>query len=75
MDQLYLFIKKYYKHERFEGRNGPIWGSDYSQTVYEGYRKDLERFGFAWISKFESVTGNAIRFTMKDVEAGEISTL
>lgn len=61
---VYAFLKAHYKHERFEGRNGPIWGEDYAERITRSVIADFTRYGYrgALISRHESANGEAIRF-------------
>jgi hypothetical protein len=61
-EALYQFLKDHYKAERFHLREGDVWGHDYSQVVTQGSLDSLNANGFAFISKYESATGNAIKF-------------
>ncbi len=61
-DELYEFVFRNYKHERFEGRNTKEWGEDYSLRIVRDYMQTLNDNGIAYISKFESVTGQFIKF-------------
>jgi len=58
---VYEFLKRHYKHERFEGRNG-AWCRDYSSVVARSAVDDLEKYGESLISMNESTSGVAIRF-------------
>lgn len=60
-NDLYNFLKKWYKHERFEARNEGDY-KDYSHIVTRGRMQRLEQFGTDLISRHESVTGSAIRY-------------
>lgn len=70
-DDLYNFLKRWYKHDRFEGRNDGDF-KDYSHIVTRGRVDSLERFGTDLISRHESVTGSAIRFN-RNLEVIETS--
>lgn len=61
-EAVYEFIKKHYKHDRFEGRNGPVWSENYSHCVVRSHVESLEKYGYCYISQFESKTGDAIKF-------------
>ena len=53
-DAHYEFLKRYYRAEFFEGRNGSIWGINYSYN--------LARVGYGIILKHESITGETIYY-------------
>lgn len=61
-DELYAFIKRWYKHERFEARNEGTWCPDYSRRIVISYMEDLLKQGNGLISCHESVTGQALWF-------------
>lgn len=54
-------IKQYYKTERLTGRDGPVWGEDYSQMVITSRLEDIRKYGYTLISCHESVTGKAVK--------------
>jgi hypothetical protein len=58
-DDLYAFLSRHYKHERFAGRDGGRWG-DYSAIVTRNRLTDVTRRGYDLISRHESRTGEAI---------------
>lgn len=60
--EIYNFIKKHYKHSRFEARNNQGWGEDYSHRIVASYVVDLEKYGVSHISRHESVTGEGLTF-------------
>ena len=59
---LYEFLKGMYKHSRFEGRNGPVWGSDYSKRIERHHRESLDKYGVSHISSHESATNQVVCF-------------
>jgi len=61
-NELYEFVFRNYKHDRFEGRNTKEWGEDYSLRIVRDYMQTLQENGIAYISKHESVTGQFIKF-------------
>lgn len=70
-EQLYNFLKKHYRHERFEGRNGKTWGESYSINIANHSYRDLADYGYSLISSHESATGKAVIFdTNLNVMAG-----
>lgn len=60
-DQMYAFLKQWYKHDRFEGRNGD-WCPNYSSIVTQSGLDHITKYGYGCISRHESVTGQAIFF-------------
>lgn len=60
-DELYAFLKKAYKHERFEGRNDRDY-PDYSHIVTRGRMNALSAQGYDVISRHESATGQMFIF-------------
>ncbi len=64
-DSVREFLREWYLHSRFEGRDGPIWGANYSGLVVESKLEQLELYGEAGISMYESRTGKPIKFNGK----------
>lgn len=64
-ETLKQFLIKHYKHDRLYDR-----GEDYGDVVVDRRGLDLKRQGFDLISRFESVTGEAIYFRANSL--GEI---
>ena len=60
--ELHSFLRDWYLHSRFEGRNGAVWGNDYSMIVTRSAMEQLELHGVAWISRHESRTANPIKY-------------
>jgi hypothetical protein len=56
------FLRARYRHDRFEGRDGPVWGANYSGLIIDGYMEILQATGSAWIGRHESNNGSAIKF-------------
>lgn len=61
-DAHYEFLKRYYRAEFFEGRNGSIWGINYSYNLARVGMNMLERYGYGIILKHESITGETIYY-------------
>ena len=61
--EIAAFVKKYYKHERLEGRDNPdtkdIW-HDYSKSVISSRIAEMRANGYILISQHESNTGETI---------------
>lgn len=49
------FLSRYKKHDRFHGR-----GEDYIQAQIATYQADLDRDGYVFISRHDSVTGQIV---------------
>jgi hypothetical protein len=64
-EQIREFLRREYKHERFEGRDS-TWPKDegrtYSQAIVVAYHDDLALCGRALISRHESVRGLTVTF-------------
>ena len=66
-EQMYDFLRSYYLHSRFEGRNGE-WpkgcpeGGTYAEVVTRGHLEYLAEHGTGWISMYESRLGTAIKY-------------
>ena len=63
------FLDKYYKHDRYKGRNGLIWGNDYSNPILKTAINDFLEYGWCIISKHDSNTGRVVSFY------GELTTI
>ena len=61
-EELHQFLRAWYLHSRFEGRDGPVWGRDYSMVVTLSHMEQLELYGETWISRHESRTANPIKY-------------
>lgn len=59
------FLDKYYKHDRYKGRNGNVWGENYSELVKQSSREDIDRLGYCIISKHDSKTGEIVAYYPK----------
>lgn len=58
-EKLYQFIRRWYKHSRFEG---VTFVEGYPEIIIDGYMKHFETNDVAFISCHESNTGQAIKF-------------
>jgi len=56
------FLREYYLHSRFEGRDGPAWGSDYSDLVTRSKLEQLSMFAITGVSMYECNRGRAVWF-------------
>jgi hypothetical protein len=61
-EQLKTFLREYYLHSRFEGRDSPVWGNDYSDVVTESTRQSLEGRGITCVSMYDCNRGRAVWF-------------
>jgi hypothetical protein len=61
-EEVYAFLRESYLHSRFEGRNGPVWGADYSQAVARSAHQHLEQFGEGFVSVYECRLGRPIKY-------------
>ena len=75
LEQMHLFLKARYKHERFEGRNSQ-WpnsvpeGGSYSNLLARSALESLTQYGGkGWISAHESATGEAVQYDAAMVAA------
>lgn len=65
-DEMYAYLQAQYKHERFAGRDGDVWG-DYSARVTQ-YRLDELPCGLpGLISHHDTNSGMTIQYTAQDV--------
>lgn len=77
-EEFYEFLKSWYLHSRFEGRNDKTWGEDYSHIVARGHYEMLEKQGKGLISMYESRTATVIHYDQSlnilnpDVPPGQI---
>ena len=58
----YELLKRYYNPVFFEGRNGTVWGDDYSLKLARMGMKMLEKYAYGIILKHESLTGETIYY-------------
>ena len=61
-DSLDDFLDSFYKHDRYKGRDGKIWGDDYSQCIKASCESDLGQHGYCLISRHDSRTGEVVAF-------------
>lgn len=57
---LEAFLDAYYKHDRYKGRDGEVWGKDYSAHILASAREHLSNYGFVVIGHYESRTGDTV---------------
>ena len=61
-DALYQFLRSQYRTDSFEGRNGSVWGSDYSKGLTEHHLDKLHLNGFSSIPANASASGAVVWF-------------
>lgn len=61
-DALKAFLVEYYLYSRFQGRDGPIWGANYSDVVTASSMKALQERGLTCVSMYDSNRGRVIWF-------------
>ena len=61
-EKMRIFLREKYKHDRFEGRDGHIWGADYSDHIVSCALDDLRLYGQSRVCRHDSVTGEQIIF-------------
>lgn len=61
-DTLRAFLREWYLHSRFEGRDGVAWGANYSGVVVDSHMEQLDRYGETWISMYEARSGKPIKY-------------
>jgi len=56
------FLDRYYKPDRYKGRDGEIWGENYSKLIRQSNQEYLDNYGVTWISRHESITGKTVSY-------------
>jgi hypothetical protein len=56
------FLREYYLHSRFEGRDGPAWGHHYSDVVTRSRLEDLSKHAITCVSMYDCNRGRAVWF-------------
>ena len=62
VEQVYNFLLQHYKPSRFQLRDGPAWGHNYSLNIAKDRHNCLAQYGFTYISCHESRSGQTIKF-------------
>lgn len=62
LSALKSFLREYYLHSRFEGRDGRVWGDDYSDAVTRSTAEHLQATGISCIDMYDSNRGRVIWF-------------
>ena len=55
-------LKANCKPDRFDGRDGPVWGQEYSWNLAKDRLQDLEKYGKAYVSRHEDRMGEGFSF-------------
>jgi hypothetical protein len=61
-EQVKTFLREYYLHSRFEGRDGPVWGNDYSDIVTKSTLESLLEHGITCVIMYDCNRGRAVWF-------------
>jgi len=56
------FLREYYLHSRFEGRDCPAWWPNYSDTVTRSRLEDLSKCAITCVSMYDCNRGRAVWF-------------
>lgn len=56
-DSVEDFLEKYTKHDRHQGR-----GQDYVNCRIKSHRKELEKYGYTFITHHDSKTGETVSY-------------
>ncbi|WP_175178523.1 hypothetical protein [Achromobacter denitrificans] len=56
------FLREYYLHSRFEGRDGPTWSRNYSDVVTRSKLEDLAIHRITCVSMYDCNRGRAVWF-------------
>ena len=56
------FLREYYLHSRFEGRDGPVWGNDYSDVVTRSTLEHLSDNAITCVSAYDCNRGRTVWF-------------
>ncbi len=56
------FLREYYLHSRFEGRDGPAWGGRYSDVVTHSTLEDLTQNAITCVSMYDCNRGRTVWF-------------
>ena len=59
---VYEFIRRHYRHDRFEGSPNRSAFPDYPNTVVDSTIEQIETRGYGCISKLENVSGQTVFF-------------
>ncbi|WP_286936177.1 hypothetical protein [Achromobacter sp. UBA4530] len=61
-DATKVFLREYYLHSRFEGRDGPAWSRNYSDVVTRSKLEDLTIHAITGVSMYDCNRGRAVWF-------------
>ncbi|MCK0450800.1 MULTISPECIES: hypothetical protein [Enterobacteriaceae] len=62
LEHVYALLKANCKPDRFDGRDGPVWGQEYSWNLAKDRLQDLEKYGKAYVSRHEDRMGEGFSF-------------
>ncbi|MCG3822085.1 hypothetical protein I6N27_21350 [Escherichia coli] len=62
VELVYALLKANCKPDRFDGRDGPVWGQEYSWNLAKDRLQDLEKYGKAYVSRHEDRMGEGFSF-------------
>lgn len=62
LSALKSFLREYYLHSRFEGRDGQAWGDDYSDAVTRSTAEHLLATGISCVDMYDSNRGRVVWF-------------
>ncbi|MBJ5299624.1 hypothetical protein JGG20_25145 [Salmonella enterica subsp. enterica serovar Agona] len=62
LEHVYALLKANCKPGRFDGRDGPVWGPEYSWNLAKDRLQDLEKYGKAYVSRHEDRMGEGFSF-------------
>lgn len=61
-DEVKAFLREYYLHSRFEGRDGQAWCPDYSGVVTNSTLDRLNEYGLDCVSGYDCNRGRVVWF-------------
>jgi len=62
LEELKKFLTEYYLHSRFLGRDGPVWGNNYSDIVTNSTLESLDKYGISCVSMYDCNRGRVVWF-------------
>lgn len=67
LTQLRAFLRQVCRPDRVERRDGALWGRHYSLSVVQDHQRSLRRSGQSYLSRHETLSGEGLFFTAKDI--------
>ncbi|HID8543366.1 TPA: hypothetical protein ACXIMN_003754 [Escherichia coli] len=58
LEHVYALLKANCKPDRFDGRDGPVWGQEYSWNLAKDRLQDLEKYGKAYVLLWSNLNGH-----------------